>query len=92
MADIDKAVELAREHMANSHVRYDAGQCEACVTARAVLAMVAVVEAARAQSAAWDKHMSGLDGPGGAAYHEWERTTNRTEHAVAALDAEARRG
>jgi hypothetical protein len=81
VSDIDKAVELAREHL-TSVARWkmsDTGDCQMCHLARAVLAMAPVVAAAREQTAANEPN-------------DWERATNRTEDAIRTLDAEARRG
>ena len=84
MTNIDKAVELAREHMADRDAECN---CDypTCVLARAVLAMAAVVEAARKQAAA------ALDTENIDDRH-WCDATTATEVAVRTLDAEARRG
>ena len=83
MGDIDKAVELAREHMA------DRADCvcdyPTCVLARAVLAMAAVVEQARIIRRGFYSTKVALT-------REDRIKFDNLYQVVEALDAEARRG
>ena len=82
MTNIDKAVELARAVLL---IEPRDAQEHALDLARAVLAMAAVVEAARKQAAA------ALDTENIDDRH-WCDATTATEVAARTLDAEARRG
>jgi len=77
VSDIAKAIDLARESLYRGGA--DFNECDLNTLARAVLAMAAVVEAARA----WDNQT------GGNALRDAEYALSA---AVAAFDAEARRG